>query len=250
MDDLDNRFYDSVIAEMQPFFEEHGFTVQQDGSYRGESKAVIVEYSEPRQMYLLKLAEVTDGNVGEYSEASAWLFDDSQNAKDAGAVGIDFVGTLRDNLGIKVKRAKVTDVDLPSADKSGALTVSGFTKKVLDVFPQYKDAYKAHIAQYGNFLYLDFFADSLVPQIRAILTENSKKTVKKLFELLDGGYVRGDRETVNAIVACVAAAVDGSAELQAAAMAMLEGDKHFQSSVSAFIPVFARKKKLREALLK
>ena len=247
---MDNRFYDNVIAEMKPFFDEHGFKLQEDGSYLGESKSVKVEYDEERQMYSLKLADVTDGAAGDYSEASSWLFDDSQNAKDAAAVGIDFVATVREKLGIKIKRPVVTEVDLPSADKSGALTVSGFTKKVLDVFPQYKEPYKAHIAQYGNFLYLNFYSESLVPQIRAVLTENSKKTVKKLFELLEGGYVRGDRETVNAIVACVAAAVYDNTELQAAALDMLEGDKHFQSSVSTFIPVFARKKKLREALLK
>lgn len=247
---MDNRFYDNVIAEMKPFFDEHGFKTQEDGSFIGESKAVKVEYSEPRQMYLLKLAEVADGKAEEYSEVSAWLFDDTQNAKDAGSVGIDFIGTVRDSMGIKIKRAAVTEVELPSADKTGALTVSGFTKKVLDVFPQYKEPYKAHIAKYGNFLYLNFFAESLVPQIKAILTENSKKPLKKLFELLDGGYVRGDRETVNAIVVCVVAAVYGDEKLQANALAMLEEDRHFQSAVSAFIPVFASKKKLREALLK
>lgn len=247
---MDNRFYDNVIGEMKPFFDENGFVSRDDGSFRGETKAVRVEYDEPRQMYLLKLADVTDGNVGEYSEVSAWLFDDTQIAKDAESVGIDFTNTLRDSLGIKPHRAPVTAVDLPSADKSGSLTVSGFTKKVLDVFPQYKDAYKEHIAQYGNFLYLDFFADTLVPQIKNILNENSKKTVKKLFELLDLGYVQGDRETVNAVVAVVSAAVCENAELKAAALAMLENDKHFQQSVAAFIPVFERKKKIREALLK
>lgn len=250
MEYLDNRFYDSVIAEMQPFFDENGFKAQSDGSFLNEKKSAKIEYNEARQMYTLSIADVTDGNIGEYSEVSAWLFDDSQNAKDAGSVGVDFVGTLRENLGIKYKRPKITDIDLPSANKNGALTVSGFTKKVLDVYPQYKEAYKLHIAQYGNFLYLNFFSESLIPQIRTALTDNTKKTIKKLFELLEDGYVRGDRETVNAIVACVTAAIDGDVNLQTNALVMLDEDKHFKNSVVSFIPVFQRKKKLRNALLK
>lgn len=250
VDILDNRFYDNVIAEIKPFFDEHGFVARADGSFQSDERAVKVEYNEDRQMYLLLLADISSGEVGEYSEVSAWLFDDSQNAKDAAAVGIDFTGTLREKMGIKLKRPAVTAVDLPSADKSGSITVSGFAKRVLDVFPQYKDAYRAHVAKYGNFLYLDFYADTLVIQIKSILTENSKKTVKKLFELLEYGYVHGDRETVNSIVAVVSAAVCEDEELTAAAYEMLESDKHFQSSVAAFIPVFAKKRKLREALLK
>ena len=247
---LDNRFYDNVIAEMKPFFDEQGFKASTDGSFKNETKSVKVEYNEARQMYLLYIADITEGNVGGYAEVSAWLFDDSQNAKDAVAVGIDFTNTVRDNLGIKPKRAKVSAVDLPTAEKNGALTVSGFTKKVLDVFPQYKETYKEHIAKFGNFLYLEFYSETLVPQIKTVLSENSRKTVKKLFELLEFGYINGDKETVNAVVAVIAAATYENEELKAKALEMLESDKHFQSCASAFMPVFASKKKIREALVK
>lgn len=250
MNILDNRYYDSVIAEMQPFFEEHKFTAREDGSFLNDSRSVKIDYSEEKQMYLLSVAEVTDGTVGEYTQLSSWLFDDTQNAKDAGAVGVDFTATLRENMGIKIKRAPITEVDLPTAQKSGAMTVAGFTKKVLDVFPQYKDAYKQHIADYGNFLYMEFYSNTLVPQIKAVLKEGAKKTVKKLFELLENGYLQGDKETVNIIVASVAAAVYDDEALTSAAMEMLEGDAHFKSSVASFIPMIKSKKKLAAALVK
>lgn len=247
---MDNRFYDSVIGEMKGFLNENNFVSHDDGSFRNETKAFAVEYSESRQMYILKAAEVDEGNIGEYSEVCSWLFDDSQSQKDAEAVGIDFVNTMRDTLGIKIKRPPVSDVDLPSADKNGALTVSGFAKKVLDVFPQYKDDYKAHVAHYGNFLYINFYSTTLVPQIRELLKEDNKKSRKKLFDLMEVGYLQGDRETVNAVVAVLAAAAYKDDDMKAKVLSLVEEDKHLYNSVNTFIPVFASNKKLVSALIK
>ena len=246
---MDNRFYDNVVGEMKPFFDEHNFVLQEDGSFKNETKAFLVEYSEDRQMYLLKSAEVEDGNVGEYSEVCSWLFDDTQSAKDAESVGIDFVNSMRDSLGIKIKRPPVSDVDLPSADKNGALTVSGFAKKVLDIFPQYKDDYKSHVAHYGNFLYVNFYSKTLVPQIRELLKEDNKKNKKKLFDLMETGYLQGDRETVNAVVAVLAAAAYYDEDMKAKVLSLVEEDKHLYNSVNAFIPVFNSNKKLVAAFI-
>lgn len=248
---MDNRYYDSVIEEMKPFLDEQGFSAESDGSFLNTKKSVKINYDEERQMYTLNIADVTDGNIGEYSEVSAWLFDDSQTAKDAASVGVDFTGTLRDNLGIRIKRsASSQNIDLPDAQKSGSITVSGFTKRVLDVFPQYKDFYKEHIAKYGDYLYLEFFSTTLVTQIGLILSENNKKQVKKLFELLEYGYIHGDKDTVNAIVACIAAAAYKDEKVKTAALEMLNENSHFKSSVENFIPVLSAKKKIKNALVK
>ncbi len=248
---MDNRYYDEVIKELTPFIEEQGFK-EADGVFSTESFAFKVEYNEDRQMYLLNTATITDGTVGDFNEASAWLFDDSQNARDAVAVGIDFTETLRSALGVKLARTahNAAGVDLPTVTKGSALNVSGFTKRVLDVFPQYKDAYKEHIALYGNFLYMDFFADTLVPQIREILEANNKKQVKKLFELLEHGYTKGDRETVDIVCAVIAAAICESAELKASADTMLENNTHFRDSVRNLTPIVAKKGKIYSALVK
>ena len=146
---MDNRYYDRVIGEMQPFFDEHGFAVQDDGSFKNDTKSVKIQYDEQRQMYTLSAADIADGNIGDYSEINAWLFDDSQNAKDAVSVGVDFVGSLRKNMGIKIKRTNTgNDIELPSVSKGGSITITGFTKKMLDFFPVLKDDYKNHIAEY------------------------------------------------------------------------------------------------------
>ncbi len=246
---MDNRYLANVIAEMQPFFDENGFK-EVDGVYKNAKKAASVEYSDERQMYILKTADIGEDGTFELSEANAWLFDDSQNAKDAEAVGIDFTTTLKAELGIKSKRVVSVAVDLPTASKDGTYNVTAFTKKMLDVFPVLKDEYKAHIAVYGNFLYLNFFGEKLVPLIKSVLLENNKKSVKKLFDVLQNGYLQGDRDTVNAIVAVVAAACANDDTVKANAVAALGDNKHFVDSVTQFIPVILSNKKLSAALLK
>ncbi len=247
---MDNRYLENVIAEMQPFFDENGFK-EVDGVYKNDKKAVKVEYSDERQMYVLKTADIEEDGSFNLGEANAWLFDDSQNAKDAEAVGIDFTSTLKSELGIKTKRATATNaVDLPTVSKDGTYNITAFTKKMLDVFPVLKDEYKAHITVYGNFLYLNFFGEKLVPQIKAVLLENNKKSVKKLFDVLQTAYLHGDRDTVNAIVAVVAAACAKDENIKANAIEALGDNKHFIDSVTQFIPVVSSNKKLSTALLK
>ncbi len=248
---MDNRYLEKVVDEMKPFFDENGFK-EVDGIYKNDKKAVKVEYNDERQMYVLKTADIEEDGIFNLGEASAWLFDDSQNAKDAEAVGIDFTATLKAELGIKHKRSATaaSAIDLPTASKNGSYNITAFTKKVLDVFPVLKDEYKAHVAVYGNFLYLNFFGEKLVPQIKAVLLENNKKSVKKLFDVFQNGYLQGDRDTVNIIVAVVAAACVNDETVKANAVAALGDNKHFVDAITQFIPVISSNKKLSAALLK
>lgn len=248
---MDNRYLENVIAEMQPFFDQNGFKAV-DGIFKNDTKAVAVEYSDERQMYILKTGTIDEDGSFDLSEVNAWLFDDSQNAKDAEAVGIDFTNTLKSELGIKHTRsgALANAIDLPTATKDGTYNITAFTKKMLDVFPALKDEYKEHVAVYGNFLYLNFFGEKLVPQIKEVLLENNKKSVKKLFDVFETVYIQGDRDTVNTVVAVIAAACVNDETAKANAIAALGDNKHFVDSLTQFIPVIASNKKLSAALIK
>ncbi len=248
---MDNRYIDKVIGEMQSFFDENGFSPCDCGGFKNDKKAVKVSYSEERQMYLLLIADVNEnGETGEFAEAEAWLFDDSQTARDAESVGIDFTETLRENMGIKVRRSSNVSVDLPTAVKDGAYNISAFTKKALDTFPQYKDTYKEYVAKYGNFLYLNFFGTYIIPSVKSTLTENTKKSVKKIKDLVGEAYVTGDKETVNLVVACVAAACYKDEAVTETVNNMLADDMHFKTAVASFIATLDKKKKLRDVLIK
>ncbi len=247
---MDNKYIDIVLGEMQTFLDENGFSKCDCGGFKNDKKAVKVEYSEERQMYLLLLADIDEnGTVGEFGEEEAWLFDDSQNKKDAESVGIDFTETLRKAMGVKVKRA-VGQVDLPTVQKGSAYNITAFTKKVLDTYPQLKDTYKDYVAKYGNFLYLNFFGTYLVPQIKATLSENTKKSSKKILDMTETAFVSGDKDTANAAIACLAAACYNDEKITEIVKEMLSENTNFKSAVINFIPVISSKKKIREILIK
>ena len=100
------------------------------------------------------------------------------------------------------------------------------------------------------FKYFNFFGENLVPLVKSVLLENNKKNVKKLFDVFQNGYVQGDRDTVNVIVAVIAAACVKDDTAKANAIAALGDNKHFIDSVTQFIPIVASNKKLSASLLK
>lgn len=247
---MDNRYYENVIKEMQPFLDENNFKTMEDGSFVSATKKVKVEYNEEKQTYCLFVADIEDGEEKEYSEVSSWLFDDSQNAKDAFSVGVDFTATLRENMGVKIKRAVSNDIDLPSATKSGSYTISGFSKKMLDIFPAFKETYKVHVAEYGQFLYLSFIGENLVPQMKEILLANDKKTVKKVIDFMSDCFNKGDRETVNAVVAATTAAIYNNDIATQNFFNATENEKYYSEAVKNFLPVFPKNKNLVSLLVK
>lgn len=248
---MDNRYYENVIEEMKPFLDENEF--KENGEiFSNGKKAFKVEYSEEKQTYSLNVADVDaeSGDIGEFSTINSWLFDDTQNAKDANSVGIDFTASLRKELGIKNVRKFNGEIDLPSASKGNVVNISGFTKKMLDVFPTLKDKYKDHVAVYGNFLYLNFFGEHLVPLLRSPLETYSKKSVKKIYDVLEDFYVKGDKDTVNTIIALLCAASYDCPAADEGIKNMLAENTHFLNSYLNFVPVFAKNKKLKSALIK
>lgn len=248
---MDNRYFDNVIEEMQSFIDENGFK-EIDGGFANEKKAFAVKYNEEKQMYILSVADIEEGKAGEYRDVNSWLFDDSQNAKDAVAVGIDFVSSLRKELGIKSARrsANLSAIDMPTASKGDVIDISGFTKKILDVFPTLKDLYKEHVSVYGNFLYINFFGEHLVPILKNLFETGTKKQIKKFYDILENAYIKGNKETVNISVAILCAAANNSETATAAVREMLAENSHFLASFDNFLPVFSKNKKLTAALIK
>ncbi len=247
---VDNKYIDKVTGEMNGFLSEQGFKFGEGNVFTGESKAFKVEYNGEKQMYVLLAADIEDGKVGEFSQVDAWLFDDSQNAKDAESVGIDFTASIRNILGIKPKRNAVADVDLPSMNKSGSITVTGFTKKLLDIFPTLKDEYKVHVATNGNFLYLHFLGEKVAPLIKGVMLENNKKQVKKIYDLLADIYVHGDKEAVNAELALLCAAACDDSTVENNIYEMLSVNNHFLQSFGNLLISFKSNKKLKTTMLK
>lgn len=63
---MDNRYYNSVVKEMQSLLDSQGFKADGD-AFINENYAVKVEYNEAKQMYILNMAEINEGEIGEYA---------------------------------------------------------------------------------------------------------------------------------------------------------------------------------------
>ncbi len=245
---MDNRYYDKVVSEMQDFFDENGFKAQED-AFVSEQKAVSIKYNEEKQIYNLYLADIADGNIGEFALISSYLFDDTQTEKDALSVGIDFVDTLRSKLGIKVVRKSAAgDVDLPSAKKGDAVTINTLTTKILAIYPALKDVYKQEISEKGKYLYLDFLTTYAVPEIRKTLETANKKTVKKLIDSLTELFIHGDNDTSTVIVAILVSAIGKNEARFKAAAEHMESCSNLVASINNQISLLGKNKKFTAAV--
>ena len=244
---MDNRYYGTVIEEMTPFFEENGFKSEGD-TFANDKISVKIEYDEARQVYNLMCADLEDGKMGEYTAVSSYLFDDSQFERDAVSVGMDFVDTLKKKLGVKAKRKTGLGVDLPTANKGDAVTITTLTSKLLSVYPSLKDKYKEEVDTKGKYLYLDFMTSYFVPEIRKTLESQNRKATKKLIDMMLEMFVKGDNATSTAVVAVLAAAIGKKEERFIAATEHMEECTNLITSINNMISLLGKDKKFTTAI--
>ncbi len=244
---MDNRYYGTVIGEMSPFFEEQGLKADGD-IFKNDKIAVKVSYDEPRQVYKLFTAVINEGKIGDFEDVGSYLFDDSQTEKDAEGVGIDFVDTLKKKLGVKGKKRSGLEVELPSANKGGSVTITTLTSKLLAVYPALKDVYKEEVDKKGKYLYLDFMTTYFVPEIRQTLENANRKTVKKLMDMLAEMFVQGNGETSTAVAVILAAAIGKNEARFRTAAEHLADCQHLINAANNLISLLGKDKKFTEAV--
>lgn len=225
---MNSQVLEKILEQLSGIIETAGFKANEDKTeYKNEKVAFKISHDEEKKLLLLDIAQIGEnGEVGEYSNASSWLFENPEELRDAESAGMDFFDTLKGKIGMKGTRInKNGEIAMPSKEKSGnSFNVEAFCAKMLAIYPQLKEEYKNHIAEYGSFLYIDFFKTHIVPQIEKLLDENNKKSLKKVFPVLDDVYVNGDRTVQNVVVGVVlcGAVKDNESRYQAAMEAMAE----------------------------
>ena len=68
--------------------------------------------------------------------------------------------------------------------------------------------------------------------------------------MVEPAYAQGDNDTVNAVVACLAAACYNDEATTNAVNEMLSENVHFKAAVNEFTSVIKSKKQIREVLVK
>lgn len=240
----------AVNDQLAVLAEKYGFKPDGTGTiFTGDAYAYKIGHNEERKLLTLDIAEVDEnGKIGEYKNASSWLFEDPENLEDAACAGLDFLDTLKGKLGIRGVRTNSNgEVVLPKTDKSGPKNTEAFCAKALALFPQYKEDYKAHVSAYGQFLPVHFFEKTLLPKTVEILQENNKKTVKKLLDFLSQQYVECDRQVQNIIATVIlGGAVQKNQPLYDRLMEYLADYEYLKPVVVNIVPLLEKRKKTRD----
>lgn len=194
-------FYEKLIEKLLPFLTQQGFEQAEDVFVK-EDKKVRIVYNNQKKLYELYLTQEESEKL-----LSAYLFDESQNEKDIESVAIDFTDTLQKAFGIKTERSKVENVQLPDELGGNKVGVGGLTQKLLAIFPQHKESYKAHVAKYGKLLMADFCHEYFIPSVKELVRSANKRQIKKFYDAMTDMFIAADAETVPFIVAILSAAV-------------------------------------------
>lgn len=201
-----------IVSALNEFLLSQGFVAEGDtiGCFKNDKKAIKILYDEGKKQFILQCADLAeDGSKGEYRNISNWLFDDNHSANDTKIIAEDFNLSLSQELGIiKPKAKRVGDVALPSKAEVGATPgIQAMTQKFLALFPQYKDTYKEHVAQNGEYLYVDFLKKTAAVKLHELAMNKSanKKQLIKYFDMLDEMYTDGDKTVSNVVVGVIIA---------------------------------------------
>lgn len=246
---MENHFYDVVLKQLEEFIAEQGFAKCEDGSYANEVKCFKVEFDQDAGLYNLYMADAAD--EPEYATISSWRFNDEKGEKEAATIGRDFLDTLRTKMGVKPNYAKnAANVPLPKKGGAKAGDINALTQQMLAVFPKYKDVYKSHVAEYGEFLYINFFTNTVVLDIRQALDEQNKKQLKKIFDVLCDLYVEGDRATQNAVaVTIITGAISDSKERFETAISYMEDCTYLKTAVTQLNREYTAKNKKLKSMI-
>lgn len=201
---MDDMIFDVVAGKVEEFVAPLGFETKENGCFVKENVAFRVAYNSGNKTFNLILEE-TEGEEKAESVISTWLFDEDHRRKDAEVIGEDFSDCIRAKLGIakEVNVADAGDIALPTARaaKDAAPNIEQFTQRFLAVYPQYKDAYKENVAQYGAFMPIEFYRVNGVEKMKELASEGNKKHITKMLDMLNEFYCQGDRQVGDTIMA-------------------------------------------------
>lgn len=230
---MNEQVLSAIVGQLQGIIESNNFENKGEGLYQNDKLSFAIKHNQEAKMLVLEVAEVDENGVpSEYSIASSWLFEESENLRDAESAGMDFLDTLKDKMGIRgVRTARSGEVALPEKNSGNSKNIEALCAKLLSVFPQFKEDYKAHVSKYGTLLYIDFFKETFSVKTGEMLDAKNKKQIKKLIDMLSDMYNVGDHAVQNAVVGIVlGGAVRGNEERFETALSYMEGHPYLKNA--------------------
>ena len=200
---LEKKAFDIICQLLEEFFKKYDYKMaKKDTSdsevwqavFVGKDKAYSVNWISSEKKYKLNIASVSDGVYDDFNNISVWLFDpDNNNESDAKSIAADFQETALGQISGK-QQIRVTRDGKGATKKPSKLDYEEFCKKAIEIYPQYKDQYEANITHYGQLKPDEFVKDTLGVYMLEMLKLKKNAQLKKLFDLYDTGYSKGDND--------------------------------------------------------
>ncbi len=256
---MDIKYIKEVTSAMHDFMKAHNFVADHENSaFKGEGKVYKVSYDEQRKTFSIAVLSIgEDGDEGESKVISSWYFDQENHGNnDINCIADDFVSAVAKDNGIKLVSSSengLQEIALPQKAEAGAEpNIEAFTQKFLAMFPQYKDSYRAMMAKYGSFLYVEFYKTYGIGKMKELIENEAgnKKQLQKYFKMLGEMHYEGDSNVADVICTVILAGsfYNDVAAFDAAATKYLEDFPFLKTAARAAVVNFKKNKKLRVAL--
>ena len=222
------QFLKEVTDILAPVLTENGFTAANElGTFKGEYKTYRVSYNEDKKLFEVAVAPAESES---FTSLSNWYFDENDHGpKDTLCIGEDFLTAVAKDAGIKV-----------------------ITQKFLAMFPQYKDTYKAEVAKYGDFMYVDFFKKYGIEKMRELMADETanKKQLTKYWNMLGDMHYEGELVVADLICTVILAGSFGNEpeKYDEAAEKYLNDYPFLKASGKASVHDYKHNKKLRKLI--
>lgn len=174
-------------------------------SFSGDKGVYRIVYDPKSNIMAFECAYDNSENV-EFNTVSRTLFDaENYNERDAKSLSNE----IQDEITSLFKARKKVDLDkvkMPKAvsrtkAKNGVVSydTDSLANRFGTLYPDMKDAIKANIAEYGEFLPETFFIQTGTARVMDIIANGTETEQKKLFKMLNEVYEDGTNEVQDVI---------------------------------------------------
>ena len=236
---------------MSAFLTEQNFKKGENGRYSNEKLDFELEYNQNTSHVTLNIGAAGAETLELVAE---WACTDESVKYDGEIIADDFTETLRGHLGIK--KSSVTfkgAVNIPVKDKAGTdMTIDGFTAKMLNAFPEYKEFYKQEVTNSGEYLYVDFMKKTVVHKLRDLVKapDSNFKTIERVIRLCSEAYYEGMAEVSDLAVGFIIPAIfyDCPDVFEKCSEELKEGRQLFITACKTTLEYSAKSKKFVEII--
>lgn len=184
--------------------------------FSGEAGTVRLEYFNDRVALLYSENEGEQTGLKKLSETL--LECEHATEKELKSKANELGETLGERVGKKKRNPQAAKLQQPvskAAAKSGALSYDANTlgSRFTVAYPELRAEYKANVERYGEFLPEEFFKLHGNAVVHAIIRENDKQKMTKLFKLLNEIYEDGTNEAQSIIAVTILGSLGNDQQL-------------------------------------